>query len=116
MSEDQDHIALVQRFGDAWNSHDLQAALAMITPDCVFESTSPAPDGTRAVGPDEIAAAWRPIFGDTSSRFTTEDVFAAGDHVVQRWRYDWTGGHVRGIDVIAIRDGLVSEKLSYVKG
>ena len=36
--------------------------------------------------------------------------------VVQRWRYSWVDGHVRGIDVFRVRDGLVSEKLSYVKG
>jgi len=37
-----------------------------------------------------------------------------------RWTYHWlkpTGnGHVRGVDVFRVRDGKVSEKLSYVKG
>jgi hypothetical protein len=28
---------------------------------------------------------------------------------------DW-GGHVRGVDVMQLRDGRVAEKLSYVKG
>jgi len=35
---------------------------------------------------------------------------------VQRWRYDWGAGHIRGIDVIVVRDGLIAQKLSYVKG
>ena len=42
-----------------------------------------------------------------------------GDCAVVRWRYDWGGpdsGHVRGVDVIRFREGLVCEKLSYVKG
>ena len=43
------------------------------------------------------------------------------DRGVLRWRFDWQGddgtpGHVRGVDVLRFRDGLVSEKLSYVKG
>ena len=38
------------------------------------------------------------------------------DRVVQRWRYSWADGHVRGVDVFRIRDGKVAEKLSYVKG
>ena len=109
-------LAVVERFNAAWNAHDLAATLALITPDCVFESTSPAPDGNRAVGPDQIAAAWGPIFADATSRFTAEEVFAADDRVVQRWRYEWTDGHVRGVDVFRVRDGLVCEKLSYVKG
>lgn len=112
----RDAHAAVERFNAAWNAHDLDAALALTSPDCVFESTSPAPDGERAVGRAAVAAAWEPIFADVSSRFTTEEVFVAGDRAVQRWRYDWTGGHVRGVDVITVRDGLVTAKLAYVKG
>jgi hypothetical protein len=107
--------AVVQQFNVAWDAHDLPAALALISEDCVFESTSP-PDGEPHVGRVAIAAAWKAIFDDPASRFTVEDSFAAGPHVVQRWRYDWDGGHVRGIDVFTVRDGLVAAKLAYVKG
>src|SRR3954469_23049290 len=108
--------AVVDVFGKAWADHDLDAALALITDDCVFDNTDPAPDGTRHVGRDAIRAAWKPIFDDPASRFEAEETFAAGDRVVQRWRYSWDGGHVRGVDVFRIRDGKVAEKLSYVKG
>lgn len=107
---------VVDAFNAAWGAHDLPGALAMITSDCVFESTSPAPDGARYVGARAISAAWRPIFADQSAIFTAEESFAAGDRVVVRWRYDWDGGHVRGIDVFTVRDGLVAAKLAYVKG
>jgi ketosteroid isomerase-like protein len=108
--------AVVDQFNKAWNDHDLSAALALVSEDCVFESTSPAPDGERAVGKSAIRAAWAPIFADTSARFTVEEAFSAGPRLVQRWRYEWSGGHIRGVDVIAVRDGLVTEKLAYVKG
>jgi len=49
-------------------------------------------------------------------QFTTEQAFVAEDRLVQPWRYQWDGGHVRGIDVIRVRDGKISAKLSYVKG
>jgi ketosteroid isomerase-like protein len=106
---------IVSRFNAAWNGHDLPAALALTSNDCVFESTSPAPDGERFVGRAAIRAAWKPIFDDEHSHFTFEDFFTAGPRVVQRWRYDWGDGHVRGVDVITVKDGLVTEKLSYVK-
>jgi ketosteroid isomerase-like protein len=109
-------IELVNAFGAAWNAHDLDAALALCTPDVVFESTDPAPDGVRHVGHDAVRLAWRPIFDDSASRFTVEEMIMTGDRVVQLWRFDWGTGHVRGIDVIRIRDGLVCEKFSYVKG
>lgn len=107
--------AVVQRFNAAWSTHDLPATLALISEDCVFESTSP-PDGERHVGRLAIAAAWKAIFDDKASRFTVEDSFAAGPQVFQRWRYDWDGGHIRGIDVFTVRDGLITGKLAYVKG
>jgi ketosteroid isomerase-like protein len=107
---------VVGRFNAAWNDHDLTAALALTSADCVFESTSPAPDGQRSVGHAAIRAAWKPIFDDVASHFTVEDSFTAGPRVVQRWRYEWAGGHVRGIDVITVSDGKVTEKLAYVKG
>jgi ketosteroid isomerase-like protein len=111
-----DATAAVERFGAAWAAHDLHACLAMVTDDCVFESTGPAPDGTQHRGHDAILAAWRPIFDDVSTRFTVEQSITAGDRVVQLWRYDWADGHVRGVDVFRVRGDLIAEKLSYVKG
>ena len=61
-------------------------------------------------------SAWQPIFDDGNTRFEPEEIFGAGDRVVQRWLYTWDGGHVRGVDVFRIRDGKIAEKLSYVKG
>lgn len=111
-----DSLKAVEEFGTAWADHDLDAAMAMVTDDCVFEATGPAPDGTRCVGPEDLRAAWKPIFDDVASRFEVEEAFAAGDRLVQLWHYSWGGGHVRGVDVFRIREGQVAEKLSYVKG
>jgi hypothetical protein len=111
-----DPIDVVTAFGQAWADHDLDAALALVTDDCLFDATGPAPDGARHVGPAALRAAWQAIFDDTASRFEPEETFAAGDRVVQRWVYTWATGHVRGVDLIRVTDGLVAEKLSYVKG
>jgi ketosteroid isomerase-like protein len=109
-------LEVVEAFGTAWGAHDLDAALALITDDCVFDATGPAPDGTLAVGREAVRTAWQAIFDDVSSRFAAEETFAAADRVIQRWRYSWDGGHVRGVDLFKVRDGKVAEKLSYVKG
>lgn len=107
---------LIEAFNAAWNAHDLERALALCRPDVVFESTDPAPDGGRFEGRDAVRGAWAPIFDDSRSHFDTEDMLVLGDRVVQRWRFSWGSGHIRGVDVIAVRHGLVAEKLSYVKG
>ncbi len=109
-------VGAVEAFNAAWGAHDLDATLALVTDDAVFESTGPAPDGVRHVGRDGLREAWAPIFDDTGTVFTVEDAFPAGDRYVQTWRYDWGDGHVRGVDVFRVRDRLVAEKLSYVKG
>ena len=78
---------------------------------------APRPTAPRTAARTRCAPAWAPIFADANARFTTEDAFVAdGDRFVQTWRYDFAGGHIRGIDVIEVRDGLISAKLSYVKG
>lgn len=108
--------ALLEAFGNAWNDHDLDAALALTTDGCVFESTGPSPDGDRSVGHEAVRAAWEPIFRDDTAQFEGEELIILGDRAVQCWTYRWSDGHVRGIDLFKIRDGLVAEKLSYVKG
>jgi ketosteroid isomerase-like protein len=109
-------LEVVSAFGETWANHDLDSAMELITEDCVFENTDPAPDGTTYVGRVAIRDAWAPIFADPTSRFEAEETFWVEDRVIQRWRYSWANGHVRGVDVIRVRDGLVAEKLSYVKG
>jgi uncharacterized protein (TIGR03086 family) len=109
-------LAAVQRFNAAFGSKDVDAIMAAMTPDCVFEDTT-APDGTRHDGADAVRAAWTALFtGAPNALFTAEELIAAGDRVVQRWRYEWGDGHVRGVDVFTVREGRVAEKLSYVKG
>jgi uncharacterized protein (TIGR03086 family) len=108
-------LAAVARFNLAFAAGDLAGIAAAVADDAVFVDTTP-PDGGRHEGPDAIAAAFRGVFASPGCEFSTEEGFVAGDRAVFRWRYGWQGGHVRGVDVFRVRDGLVVEKLSYVKG
>jgi len=117
-----DTEAALTAFSAAFGSGDVDAIMALMSDDCVFESTGPAPDGVRRVGADEVRAVWVELFGGTrDAAFTEEESFCSGERGVLRWRFTWTeddgtAGHVRGVDVLRFRDGLVAEKLSYVKG
>ena len=116
------NYAVLARFSAAFDSGDVDAIMAMMTDDCIFESTGPAPDGQRHDGQASVRAAWEQLFGTTKDpKFTDEEAFLSGDRALVRWRFTWTNddgseGHVRGVDVIRFRDALVAEKLSYVKG
>jgi ketosteroid isomerase-like protein len=114
-------LAVIDRFNEVFNRHDVAGIMAMMTEDCVFDSTRPPPDGERHVGQAAVRAFWEGFFARSpSARFETEEIFAAGDRCVVRWRYHWARegkpGHVRGVDVFRVREGKVAEKLSYVKG
>lgn len=110
-------VDVVRRFQDAWNAHDVGAVMALMTDDCVFESTWPPPDGERLVGHEAVRAFWERFFAQSpDAAIEIEELFACGDRATMRWRYRWDGGHVRGVDVYVVREGKVAEKLSYVKG
>jgi len=112
---------VVERFNEAFNRHDVDAIMRCMTPDCVFENTRPAPNGTRLAGHAAVRAYWEELFARSpQARFDTEDVFVAGDRCVVQWVYHWVrdgkASHVRGVDLFRVRDGAVAEKCSYVKG
>jgi ketosteroid isomerase-like protein len=111
-------LSLMDRFTAAINAHDLDAVLALVTEDIVFESTSPAPDGTRYSGRAAVARVWGDLLAATPmARFAVEEQFSDGsERAVVRWRYDWGEGHVRGVDIIRVQDGRLAESLAYVKG
>lgn len=109
--------ATVKAFNEAFGRHDVEGVMKLMTDDCVFENTLPPPDGERHVGQAEVRKFWQTFFdGTPQASFETEEMVVAGDRAVVRWRFDWGGGHVRGIDLFKVRDGKVVEKLSYVKG
>jgi ketosteroid isomerase-like protein len=109
--------ATIDRFNEAFNRHDVDAVMALMTDDVVFENTSPQPDGERFAGQDAVRAFWEDFFASSpQAHFEAEEIIAAGDRCTVRWRYSWGDGHIRGIDLFRVRDGKVAEKLSYVKG
>jgi ketosteroid isomerase-like protein len=113
-------LAVAQRLLDAFGRADVDAIMAEMSDDVLFESTEP-PDGSRHRGQAEVRRVWERLFATPGARFATEAVLPHGERVVALWRYSWgtdeaTAGHVRGVDVITVRDGRVVEKLSYVKG
>jgi uncharacterized protein (TIGR03086 family) len=110
------------RFSAAFGRGDIDTIMSLMTDDCLFEATGPAPDGASHEGAGAVRRVWDEVFGETpDAAFSEEESFVCGDRGVLRWQFSWTGddgepGHVRGADVLRFRDGKVCEKLSYVKG
>lgn len=122
MSTTEQTRDVVDRFNEAFNRHDVDAVMALMTDDVRFENTAPAPDGSVVQGQQDMRAFWTKFFSvNPRALFETEDMFVSDDRCATRWRFVFDSdapdeGHVRGADVFKVRDGKVCEKLSYVKG
>jgi len=120
--DDDMTLAVVRRFNEAVARQDVDEMMAAMTDDCLFDNTSPAPDGEAFRGQSAVRGFWESFFRSSpAAQFTTEEEFATGDRAIVLWRYDWVSndgspGHVRGVDVFRIHDGKIAEKRSYVKG
>ena len=115
-------VRIVIAFNEAFNRHDVSGMMQLMSDDCVFESTSPAPDGTVYSGKEAVTRYWQGFFSQSPhAHIKVEEMVGLGLRCIMRWRYDWVdaagnAGHVRGVDIFRVQNGLICEKLSYVKG
>jgi ketosteroid isomerase-like protein len=122
MSRIESAMRVVLAFNEAFNRHDVPGMMQLMSDDCVFENTNPAPDGTVYSGKEAVTQFWQDFFRDSpQAHIEIEEIFGLDKRCVLRWRYNWVDearqkGHVRGVDIFKVIDGLICEKLSYVKG
>jgi steroid delta-isomerase-like uncharacterized protein len=120
MSEEENRT-IAERFGeDVWGRGDLDAMDELFAPDYIDHGAPPGEASGREWH-KRLVAAFRSAFPDLS--ITNEDVIAAGDKVVLRWRGHGThegdlmgipptGKHVEfsGIEVLRVAEGKVVER------
>ena len=122
MSKLESAVRAVIDFNEAFNRHDVAGMMNLMSDDCVCEETFPAPDGTVVSGKEAIGELFQDFFRESpQAHIEIEEIFGMGFRCIMRWRYDWVDasgkqGHVRGIDIFKLKDGLICEKLSYAKG
>jgi steroid delta-isomerase-like uncharacterized protein len=122
--------ALADRYGDAWNSQDLDAIMALHTDDCIFRAHaagSPPAEGKQAVR--EAFAGYLALLPDIDfaqrSLRVGEDHWVlestmtgtlAGSLEVEGEELGTAGGRVEVdcVDVIEVRDGKIASKHTYL--
>lgn len=112
----------LEAFAKGWNSHDVNALMSFMTPDCVFESSAgPEVCGTRYEGAQAVRAGYAQVwttFPDAQWRNARH--FVCGDRGVSEWTFTGTRNdglrvEVHGCDVFTFRDGKIALKNSYRK-
>ena len=117
MSKIESAIRVVLDFNEAFNRHDVTGMMRLMSDDCVFENTDPAPDGTVYSGKEVVTQFWQDFFRESPrAHIEIEEIFGFGRRRVMRWKYNWVDGHMRGVDIFQVKDDLITEKFSYVKG
>jgi limonene-1,2-epoxide hydrolase len=122
MSRLETSIRVVLEFNEAFNRHDTKSMMQLMSDDCLFENTKPAPDGIMIKGKDAVSQFWEDFFREfPHAHIEIEEIFSLSFRCVMRWKYTWKdasgiSGHVRGVDIFKVTNGFISEKLSYVKG
>jgi ketosteroid isomerase-like protein len=119
---DPNLLTLIDRFADAWNRHDLDALMAMMTDDCIFQaSAGPDVDGQRSEGQPAVRAAFAAVF-DTfpDAHWASARHLVAGLRGVSEWTF--TGTHkdgrrveVTGCDLLTFRGDKIAIKNSFRK-
>jgi ketosteroid isomerase-like protein len=114
-------VELVTRFENTFNTYDVDALMADMTEDCVFEHVAPAAVSLgRHEGQAAVRGVWESLIAHFPEyRFDIEDVFAAGDRCACRWSMRWRKpeggeGTARGVDIFTVRDEKIAEKLTYL--
>jgi ketosteroid isomerase-like protein len=112
-------LALVERFIASVGRHDVDAILADMTDDAVYENLGDDVDNGRHEGPAAVRAAFEAVFAAYPDCWSdTEELFASADRACYCWAMRWTEpdgsvGTSRGTDVFTIRDGKVATKTTY---
>jgi predicted SnoaL-like aldol condensation-catalyzing enzyme len=114
-------IRIAVKYAEAYNLHDIENILKLISDDCVFDTHNPAPQGAICSGKGEIARYIGELFQhNPRAKIEIEEVFGFGHRSVLRWKYFYDSKdkkkYIRGIDIFAEKNDLICEKLSYIKG
>jgi steroid delta-isomerase-like uncharacterized protein len=121
-TKDRDMESLLQAFADAWNRHDVDALMSMMTTDCVFEASGGnAVDGERHEGQQAVRAAYASLFEQyPDAHWGGARHFVTGDRGVSEWTFtgtlkDGKRVEVTGCDVFTFRNGKIAIKNSFRK-
>ena len=115
-------VKLLERFAEAWNQHDLDALMSMMSDDCVFDASSgPQVEGRRSEGQRAVRAAYAEVFDVfPDAHWADARHFVADKRGVSEWTFSGTQKdgkrvEVTGCDLFTFRDGKIATKNSYRK-
>lgn len=113
---------LLQQLFDAFNRHDLDAVLSLMTDDVVFEGAAGAESyGVRFIGHEAVGAAFEGVWKTFPNvQWANDTHFVADGLGVSQWtltgaREDGARIEADGVDLFSFRDGKIASKKAFRK-
>lgn len=115
-------VDLLDRYANAWNRHDTEAIVSLMTPDADFlMSGGLTAEGRRVSGRDALVREISAFFKSMpDAEWRNARHFIAANRGVTQWTFtatrpDGSKVETNGVDMFTFRDGLIAVKDSYRK-
>ena len=112
----------LQAYSDAWNAHDIDRIMALMTDDCVFLTGGGSEHyGTRYEGYETVKARFIEVWTELPDvRFENASHFVQGSRGCSEWTFIGTKENgekveIDGCDLFTFIDGKIAIKNSYIK-
>lgn len=115
-------VSTLEAFSAAWNAHDVDALMAFMTDDCIFEAAG-GPDacGTRHIGTQAVRTAFANVWlTSPDATWHNGQHLVQGDFGISQWLFTATnadGSRVEadGLDIFAFKNGKIQSKKAFRK-
>ena len=118
----EETLWLMKRHADAWNDHDADALLNLMTEDCIYDASAGAlPHGAQVQGHPALRPAFQAIWTSVpDARWDNATHGLDGDTGFTTWTFRGTkanGGkiEVQGLDLLRFRGDKICHKDTYRK-
>lgn len=116
-------LGFLKEYLAAWNAHDVDTLMKHMSDDCLFETPSPAPLGTRYEGREAVRQGFQHVFDMIPDVQFVKDIhFVSDDGTAAVSEWTLVGTHrkrgrieARGCDLFTLRGDKIVEKRSYMK-
>lgn len=119
----QQYITLLKDFGCAFNDHDADKLVAMMTNDAIFYTVAGNTKfGNKITGIDNIRQAFQGVWTQMpDAHWQAGDIFISGDRGLSDWIFSGTDKdthhriEAQGCDIFTFRDGKIAIKNAFRK-
>ncbi|WP_250523487.1 MULTISPECIES: nuclear transport factor 2 family protein [unclassified Caballeronia] len=120
---EKEAVALLQRFSEGWNRHDVDGLMACMSPDCTYHAAAGAEkEGQSFHGEAAVRDAFVSIFEKFPDAQWRNSVHVAlGNRGFSEWLFTATDRStnsavaVHGVDVFVLKDGKIAVKDTFRK-